>query len=269
MPVTSYSRTPASNNSAPPNGWPEGQTPGSLNNSARQLMTDIVNEAGKNQCKVLGSVAGTNTITAVMSPTLDAYAAGMIVVFTPANTNTGATTLNIDSLGALDVLKTSGVAVSAGDLVAGVPALLLLDSGADDFLLINPATLSVASGSFTATLSGMSSATTGTMNYQVVGNIVSLWLVSSILGTSNSTSMALSGMPVAIRPTGLRNVLCAEVGDNGQGLIASALVDTAGGVNFTLLTTNVVANRISWGGAFTASGSKGLDAEWTISYPLT
>jgi hypothetical protein len=132
MPVTSYSRTPASNNSAAPNGAPEGWAPSAVNDTVRQIMTDIANEGSKNQTKVLGSVAGTNTVTGVLSPTLDAYTAGMIVIFTPAVTNTGATTLNIDSLGALDIQKFNGLALSAGDLVAGTPALLVLDSGADD-----------------------------------------------------------------------------------------------------------------------------------------
>jgi len=138
MPVTSYSRTPASNNSAPPNGWPEGQSPGSVNNSARQLMTDIVNEASTGAAKVLGTVAGTNTITAGMSPALTAYSAGMTVVLTPANTNTGAVTIAINGLTALDVFKNGGVALNAGDLVSGVPAYLVLDSGSDDFYLLNP-----------------------------------------------------------------------------------------------------------------------------------
>jgi hypothetical protein len=153
MAVTDYSRTPASNNSAPPNGAPEGWAPSAVNNTIRQIMTDIVNEAAKNQAKVLASVAGTDTITATMTPDLDAYSAGMTVVFTPANNNTGATTLNIDSLGALDILKADGDALASGDLVAGVPAMLVLDSGADDWILLNPQSLTLTNGSFSGTLS--------------------------------------------------------------------------------------------------------------------
>jgi hypothetical protein len=141
MPVTSYSRTPSDNNSSPPDGWPENMAAASVNNCARQLMTDIVNEAGKGSARVLASVSGTNTITASMAPDLDAYAAGMIVVFTPAGNNTGATTLNIDTLGALDVQKYDGEALVAGDLVSGIPAILVLDSGADDWNLLNPQSL--------------------------------------------------------------------------------------------------------------------------------
>lgn len=138
MPVSSYSRTPANNNSAPPNGWPEGMAASAVNDCARQQMTDIVNEAAANAVKVLGSVAGTNTITAAMTPALAAYSAGMTVNFNPAVTNTGAVTINISSLGALDIFRYSGDSLEAGDLVAGIPAYLILDSGADDWYLLNP-----------------------------------------------------------------------------------------------------------------------------------
>lgn len=39
--VESWSTTAASNNSAPPDGFPEGQTPASLNNSAREVMAAV------------------------------------------------------------------------------------------------------------------------------------------------------------------------------------------------------------------------------------
>lgn len=138
MPVTSWSTSPSSNNAAPPNGWPEGMPAAAVNDTARQQMADLVIEFQKNQVKVLGSVSGTNTITASMTPALTAYSAGMTIVFTPANTNTGATTLNINGLGALDVQRGNSAALVAGDLLAGIPAYLVLDSGADDWTLLNP-----------------------------------------------------------------------------------------------------------------------------------
>lgn len=101
-------------------------------------MKAVVDEATNNACKVLTSVAGIDTITGSMSPALVAYSAGMLVVFTPANTNTGAATIAINGLAALDIFRFGGDGLQPGDLTAGVPALLLLDSGADDFYLLNP-----------------------------------------------------------------------------------------------------------------------------------
>lgn len=41
MPIADYSTTAASNNSAPPNGMPEGQAPSTVNDTVRQIMADI------------------------------------------------------------------------------------------------------------------------------------------------------------------------------------------------------------------------------------
>src|SRR6478735_5645764 len=39
--IEAWSTTPSSNNAAAPDGFPEGMTPGSVNNSARQLMASV------------------------------------------------------------------------------------------------------------------------------------------------------------------------------------------------------------------------------------
>ena len=41
MPIKSYSTTASSNNASPPNGFPEGMAPASLNDGMRQVMADI------------------------------------------------------------------------------------------------------------------------------------------------------------------------------------------------------------------------------------
>src|SRR5574337_1204842 len=60
--------------------------------------------------ETLGSVAGTNAITAACTPTLLAYNTKYYSL-TPPNSNTGAVTLNIDSLGAKNVKTQSGTAL--------------------------------------------------------------------------------------------------------------------------------------------------------------
>lgn len=142
--VTSYSTTPANNNASPPSGAPEGMAPSAVNDTIRQIMADIAVEAQTNQVKTLGSVAGTNTITGNMSPALTGYSTGMIVVFTPANSNTGATTLAINGLSARAVVKFDGDALVSGDLVAGVPALLV--ASGSQFVLLNPQSATAVSG---------------------------------------------------------------------------------------------------------------------------
>lgn len=74
---------------------------------------DVQNSKGTK----LGTVAGTNTITAQATPTLTAYADGQTFRFIAAGANTGATTLNIDSLGAKNVFW-NGSACSGGEIGA-------------------------------------------------------------------------------------------------------------------------------------------------------
>lgn len=63
--------------------------------------------------------AGANdTYTCTVTPTLTAYTAGMVVVFSPNTNNTGAATVNIDSLGAKDIVTAANGTPSDGDLTA-------------------------------------------------------------------------------------------------------------------------------------------------------
>lgn len=151
MPVTSWSTTAADNNAAPPNGWPEGMAPSAVNNTARQMMADLVREFQVNAVKVLASVAGTNTITGSMTPDLTSYSAGMLVIFTPANNTTGAATINIDSLGAKSIVRGDGTALESGDLQASTTHALVYDG--TNFVCINPLSFSLVNGTLSGTLS--------------------------------------------------------------------------------------------------------------------
>lgn len=74
----------------------------------------------------LTSPSGTNTITATAPLSLAAYTAGQTFRFIPANTNTGATTLNVNSIGAKSVFI-NGAALEGGELVASIPCEVIYD----------------------------------------------------------------------------------------------------------------------------------------------
>lgn len=76
----------------------------------------------------LTSIAGTNTITATLSSAnFTAYAAGQTFSFRAVNANTGAVTLNINSLGAKAVTKTGAVALIANDILVGQVVTVVYD----------------------------------------------------------------------------------------------------------------------------------------------
>ncbi len=94
----------------------------------------------------LTAVAGTNTITATASPSA-AYAVGQSFFFIPANANTGATTININGLGAKDIFA-NGAACYGGELVAGIPAEVYYDG--TQFNVVNPARIRIGVSQNTA-----------------------------------------------------------------------------------------------------------------------
>jgi hypothetical protein len=94
---------------------------------------------------ILSSVAGTNTITGSLTPAITAYATGMVIFFTPAADNTGAVTINVNSVGA-KALQVNGSALTGGECSTSSVHGVVYDG--TQFQLINPAVL--ASESVTA-----------------------------------------------------------------------------------------------------------------------
>lgn len=84
------------------------------------------NDADTSVYNYLSSVSGTNTITATGPTSMTAYAAGQMFKLVPAATNTGATTVNINAIGAKNVFS-GGAACIGGELVISVPSLVVYD----------------------------------------------------------------------------------------------------------------------------------------------
>lgn len=78
------------------------------------------------------NVLGTNTITADASPNITALVNAQLYVFIPAVTNTGATTLKIDSTTVKNV-KVNGSALTGGELPAGLISIVAFNETNDNF----------------------------------------------------------------------------------------------------------------------------------------
>ena len=108
------------------------------------------------------TVAGTDTITGTVSPSLTAYTAGQIFSFVVGTTNTGAVTLNIDGLGAKAVTRTGAIALVAGGMVTGQVALVEYDGTRFQLLDPNAFTDLLISGALTYGGVTLTNAVTGT-----------------------------------------------------------------------------------------------------------
>lgn len=126
----------------------------------------------------------------------------------------------------------------------------------------------IAQGSFTGTLTGYAAGPTGTVFYQRIGKHVSLWITASILGTSNSTSMTMTGLPAIIQPTNAKEGYVGRLSDNGN--LLSGLFSVVGGtITFALLDSTIVVNRVQPNfTGFTNSGVKGVSAAMNLFYTV-
>jgi len=110
---------------------------------------------------VLTGVAGTNTITATGPANMVLTTPYNPIILIPANTNTGATTLNITPSGGSALTAKNvfcnGVACTGGELKAGVPSVLVYDG--TRFQIVGP---SGFSGTYTPTLTAGTNVTAST-----------------------------------------------------------------------------------------------------------
>lgn len=104
--------------------------------------------------------AGSNDTYAVtLSPAPTAYATSMVVYFKANTANTGAATLNVNSLGAITIKKNYNSDLADGDIKAGQIVQVIYDG--TNFQLLSP-----VSNSFNSALSAISAKTT---TYTAVG----------------------------------------------------------------------------------------------------
>ena len=103
--------------------------PSNINNSIRQLMADLRRFANDIGAKAVSS--GTDTVTLTTETVLTAYADGTVLGFIAGGTNTGATTLNVDGVGAKAVRKNADAALAAGDITAGQAVFVVYDASAN------------------------------------------------------------------------------------------------------------------------------------------
>lgn len=127
---------------------------------------------------VLGTVAGTNTVTVTAALSMAAYAVGQVFQFVPAATNTGAATLNVNSIGA-GAVQLNGKALVGGELVSGVPVQVFVSATTPVFQIIG-------SGAFLAEpiQTDIASATTLDLN-AVNGRSL------NVTGTTETTAITL------------------------------------------------------------------------------
>ena len=197
-----------------------------------------VGQLQDNTVSYLTGTAGTNTITASGTPTVTALTAGQRFSFIPANTNTGATTLQINSTAATNIFW-NNAALVGGEIRANVPVTVFYD-GAQYQLLSSAAMANTyaipdvmriqSAGDRTKEMifnvSGVATGATVTLAVPSTGGTIATTLfVSSVAGP---VLTVFSGSGTWTKTTGLKSIF-VEVWAAGGGGAASNGATTMGG----------------------------------------
>lgn len=196
----------------------------------------------------VGSPGGTaDVITVSPGIAVGSYQAGLRVSFKAAADNTGAVTVNVSSLGAKSIVRPSGQALVAGDIVSG--QIIDIQYDGTNFIMMRAA---YSEGTWTPSVGGSATYTTQIGRWTRVGRMVHFvgYLVINAIGTG-STSV-ISGLPFASANIGVDQA--AYVGDFAS--LATNVVWIAARVN-TNATTVTLRNLTAAGASATSSALLG------------
>lgn len=137
------------------------------------------------------STGAANVFAATLSPVPLAYSTGQIFSITAHQTNTGASAVNFNGLGALSILdKTTGAAIIAGQIsINGYFEFLIIGGG--NCILLNPT--QAVWKTWVPTLTGFSADPTGTAyRYTLIGKTCHVSVSQTLAGTSSLTTFTIT-----------------------------------------------------------------------------
>jgi hypothetical protein len=168
-----------------------------------------------------------NAYVVTLTPIPGSYTAGMIVTFLAANSCTGASTLNVNAIGAKAIKKFATTALAANDILANEIITVVYDG--TNFQLLNPPSSAAGGGTVTSvaltatpgvTVTGSPITTNGTLALTVTGQLLSFQILTS--GTAATYTKNTSATSILVE--------CLGAGGGGAGSpVASTTYALSGG----------------------------------------
>lgn len=226
------------------NGWQFG--------APSPAETAVTITAAVNQFGLLVNGA-TNTANTFLGEFVAGSATGFSSgVFISAGTNASDSALLVrNSAGSKNLFAITGAGAATSITGFGATAAASVDMTPD-------------SGTFTGTLTGFAAGINVTCAWAKMGNVIVLVLDSNgavDTGTSNATSMTMTGVPAEIQPAITQEMPIAFLEDNTT-IAGGNTAQISGG------TITLFKGTSSSGASWTASGTKGIQNADTVTYRL-
>lgn len=152
-----YSTDPANNNSTAPLGAPEGMAPSGVNDAMRELAARLAFNHGDRDIYDATDTGSANSYICQITGANVGLNAGMTVKFKAANANSGASTLQVNSLTAKAIVKGGNVALATGDILANQVVECVYDATLDKWVMTSP-----TGASASAVVTGLATGLTAT-----------------------------------------------------------------------------------------------------------
>ena len=141
--IKDYSVTADDNNATSPAGMPENMAPSGVNNSWRESFARV--KRWYEDINGTKSTTGSsNAYVLAAARTVTAYAQGDAYMFRANHANTGAATLNVDSIGAVAIVNNTQSALAAGQIQSGGMYLVAYDASNSKFQLVGASATSAS-----------------------------------------------------------------------------------------------------------------------------
>ena len=216
-----------------------------------------------------------NTYAISLTPNETAYAAGQVFFFKSTNANSGASTLNVDSIGAVDIKKYHNVALVSGDIVQNQLIGVVYDATTSDFVMITPTptapiTTTTAAQTNITSLGTLTSLTID--NLTINGNTITADSGALNLTPASGSAIVLDGTinvdagvvtgATSITSTAFVGDITGDVTGNASG--------TAGVATTVTITDNESTNEenaiIFTSGGDLDGGNIGLESDGDLKY---
>lgn len=209
-----------------------------------------------------GAITSSTTLSAADSAVLaDASGGAFTLTLPAASGNAGLTYTILKSDTSTNTVTVDG---SGSETIGGALTVVLAGNTGNSRLVIicNGSNWLVKElhdeGTYTATLTGVTTSVTGTARFVRDGSGVTLYL-PVLVGTSNATSATITGLPPALRPARVQFMTIDGIYDAGNSYTGAIGVRTDGVIDvyyrnsLTALATNT----------YSAAGSKGVEPNTT------